>query len=186
MFTSISRLKPSRARGGRAVALLVLLGGLLLAGPAFAAKEPAKEPAKQGVTIVSDYWAITVNGHRYEVKADGEIIYPTCDTVESIAPVVKVKLKGKHERVYRGDLRGPKTAGVSDGVEGTLTPPTAMIERPFEATEFTKLAANTNTPHIPPGNYTFRLAFGKSGELIGESAKPKPVEKIKLITKAEC
>lgn len=179
-------LRQTFNRGGRSMTVVVVLGALALAGPAVAAKEPVKEGAKERISIVSDYWAITVNGHRYEVKAGGEIIYPACDTVESIAAVVKFKLNAKHEPVYRADLRGPKTAGLSDGLEGTLTPPTAVIERPFEAAQFTKLAANTNAPHIPPGKYTLRLSFAKTGELIGDSAKPKAVEKIKLIARAQC
>lgn len=189
----IRRFSIGRAHGVRGVIGVLLIGTLALAGPAFAgkkapaAKTPAvKQPAakapaaKESVKIVTNYWTIAVNEHSYEVKAGGEIIYHACDTVESITPIVKVKTKGKAENSYVAALVGPKSVGMSDGIERSFDGPRGVIEPPFVANQFSRLTAATNVPRIPPGTYKLNLMIN------GKAAKPKPAEKIKLVSKEGC
>jgi hypothetical protein len=191
------RFLPGRQRRDRAAVRKVAIGGLALAGgglapagPALAAKHAAHTKhathAKQAAKVVSRYWQITVGGHAYTVKAGGEIDYPACEPVESIAPVVKVKVKGNFEEIYRATIVGPKEAGTSDGWERPFKGPSAVIDPPFVAQQFALLAKNTNVPHLGPGSYTLELSFGKSTTALEKAGKPTMVEKIKLVTRAGC
>ncbi len=183
-------------RGRRSAVLVVVIGGLALAGPALAAKQAAKTegaPKTEGAAktiagakIVSHYWEMTVGGHTYAVKAGGQINYPECDTVETITPIVKVKVKGSGEHVYRAVLEGPKTAGSAGGKERAFNGPSAVIEAQFIASEFPKLAENTNAPHFLPGEYSIQLTIGKTSEALAKTGKPKVVEKIKVVARKGC
>jgi hypothetical protein len=173
----------------------VAIAGLALAGPALAAKAKGPAPAAKGKgpapaardKVVARSWRITVGGHDYQVRAGGVINYPVCDTVETITPVVKVRVKGKGgDQLYRATIVGPKTTGTSDGSERAFKGPTALIDPPFVASQFSKLAENTNNPHLRAGSYTLELTFGKSVTELVKSTKPNVMEKIKLVTRAGC
>jgi hypothetical protein len=174
----------------RAAVLAVAIAGLALAGPALAAKHTAGAKhathAKHAPKVLSRYWQITVGGHVYTVKAGGEINYPACETVETITPIVKVKLKTAREELYRATITGPTGAGTSDGSEQAFKGPSAVIAPRFVALQFTKLAKNTDVPHLGPGNYTLKLTFGKSTTALASTTKPNATETIKLATRAGC
>jgi hypothetical protein len=155
----VYRLTKPGARS--AVVLAAAIAGLACAAPGLAAK--AK---REAVTVgVSEYWEITVDGHAHQVKAGGEIIYHSCNTVEDITPVLGVTIRGgsqpagNPEYEYRAVLVGPKSAGTSEALEGAFFHGHASLKPHFTPVEFDKLSEIVGKPQFPPGSYNLQLTI---------------------------
>lgn len=155
-----------------AMVAVVMAGGLSLAVSALAAKPE--------VQVGAHHWLIKVSGHSYRVKPGGQIVYPSCETVETITPVVDLSAKRGPEHIYEAWLVGPKTAGESQGREAVLSGKHGVFEYPVIAIAFPELTRTVNKTHFLAGTYTLQMRFG------GKRAKPITVETVKLTTKRGC
>jgi hypothetical protein len=155
-----------------AIFVAIAAGGISLSGPAFAAQSE--------VRIGTHHWEIKVSGRSYTVKPGGRIVYPACETVETITPVVKLSAKHGPEHVYAAWLVGPKSAGESQGREEVFSGKNGVFEYPIIAIAFPKLTRKVNRTQFVAGTYTLQMRFG------GKRAKPKTVETIQLATKPGC
>ena len=114
------------------------------------------------------------------MKPGGKIVYPACETVETITPVVKLRAKQGPEHIYEAWLVGPKAAGESQGRERVFSGKNGVFEYPVIAIAFPKLTRTVNKTHFLAGTYTLQMRFGS------KRAKPKTVETVKLATKRGC
>jgi hypothetical protein len=164
----------ARRRARRSTIVVAAIAAVLLpAGAAFAAKP------KPEVRVGAHHWAIKVGGHSYTVKAGGKIVYPTCDTVETITPIVKLGAK-RGEHAYEAWLVGPKSAGESQAREEVFSGTSHVFEYRIIALAFPKLTRTVNRTHFVAGTYTLQMQFG------GKRAKPTTVETVRLAPKPGC
>ena len=127
-------------------------------------------------------------GHAYKLEAGGELVYPSCDTVQTITSVVHVKIPRsgqggrRREYEYRAFLVGPKSAGRSVGVGGTFDRLSATLKAHFTPNEFKRLSefVDLDRRQFVVGSYSLEL------KISGESIKLKVPDTIKLRSKAGC
>lgn len=155
-----------------AVIVAAMIGGLSVTVPAFAATPE--------VRVGGHHWKIKIGGHSYTVKPGGKIVYPACDTVESITPVVKLSSKAGPRHFYAAWVVGPKATGESQQTERLFRGSSAVFEYPVVALAFPKLTRSVNVTHFVAGTYSLEMRFGS------KKAKPQTVEKVTLATRAGC
>jgi hypothetical protein len=172
-----------RAGARSGIVLVAAITGLAFAPPGLAAKRK-----REKVDAVSRQWEVKVDEHTYKLKDGGELVYPSCDTIQTITSVVHIKIprhdqtRSGREYEYKAILVGPKSAGHSVGVIGRFDGLSTTFRAHFTATEFKKLSEilSVNRRQFVVGSYSLELTIS------GESIKLKVPDTIKLRSKAGC